>query len=176
MGTNIRAMTQEDKPSLMQILRSTPEFKPAEVVVAEEVIDSYLCDPEGSEYYTLVAEDGSTIAGYICFGPTPLTEGTWDIYWIAVAFDKRSQGIGGVLLETAEKNIRDAEGRLAIIETSSTPEYTNTVRFYRRHNYETIARLPDFYAPGDDKLILQKRLGRKQMGSSLLRKDNSYNE
>lgn len=142
----------------MQILRRTPEFKPSEVVIAEEVIDSYLGDPRGSGYYTLVAEAGSTIVGYICFGPTPLTEGTWDIYWQAVAQEKRGQGIGSALMEAAEGEIRKKQGRLAIIETSSMPAYANTRHFHSRHGYETIACLPDFYAPGDDKLILLKRL------------------
>lgn len=151
-------MTLEDKPSIMQILRSTPEFKPSEVVVAEELIDSYLGDPCRSGYYILVAELDTSAVGYICFGPTPLTEGTWDIYWIAVAQNRQRQRIGSVLLDSAEKNIREAGGRLVIIETSSTPAYANTRQFYRRHGYEIIAQLVDFYAVGDDKLILQKRL------------------
>lgn len=158
MDINIRVMTPEDKPGIMQILRNTPEFKPSEVVIAEEVIDSYLGAPRRSGYNILVAELDSTIAGYICFGLTPLTEGTWDIYWIAVAQDRKRQGIGSVLLKSAEENIREAEGRLSIIETSSIPAYANTRHFYSRHGYETIACLPDFYALGDDKLILQKRL------------------
>ncbi len=151
-------MTQEDKPSIMQMLHSTPEFKPFEVAVAEEVIDSYLRDPYRSGYHILVAEFGSTIAGYICFGPTPLTEGTWDIYWMAVAPDKQRQGIGSALLGVAEKSIKEAEGRLAIIETSSTPAYAKTMQFHTRYGYKIIASIPDFYAPGNDKLILQKRL------------------
>jgi ribosomal protein S18 acetylase RimI-like enzyme len=151
-------MNQKDKPRIMQILNNTPEFKPSEVVVAEEVIDSYLVAPYRSGYHVLVAELDSTIVGYICFGPTPLTEGTWDMYWAAVAPDKRGQGIGSALFVSAEKSIREAEGRLAIIETSSTPIYANTRHFHSRHGYETVACLPDFYAPGDDKLILQKRL------------------
>ncbi len=158
MGIHIRVMTKEDKPAIMQILRNTPEFKPSEVVIAEEVIDSYLKDPCRSGYHILVAELDSTVTGYICFGPTPLTEGTWDIYWMAVAQDRRKQGIGSVLLDSAEKNIREAEGRLSIIETSSQPSYANTRHFYSRHGYEVIARIPDFYALGDDKVILQKRL------------------
>lgn len=158
MDINIRVMTPEDKPSIMQILRSTPEFKPPEVIIAEEVIDSYLGDPCRSGYHILVAELDTSIAGYICFGPTPLTEGTWDIYWIAVAQNRQRQRIGRVLLDSAEKNIREAGGRLVIIETSSTPAYANTRQFYRRHGYEIIAHLLDFYALGDDKLILQKRL------------------
>lgn len=158
MGINIRAMTRQDKPVIMQILGNTPEFKPSEVVVAEEVIDCYLGDPLRSGYFTLVAEAGRVITGYICFGPTPLTEGTWDIYWMAVAPDTRRQGIGSALMQAAEKGIREAGGRLAIIETSSTPGYENTRRFHGKHGYETVACVPDFYSPGDDRLIMEKRL------------------
>ena len=158
MGINIRAMNQEDKPSIMQILRSTAEFKRSEVIVAEEVIDSYLSDSYRSGYHILVAELNSTIAGYICFGPTPLTEGTWDIYWVVVAPDKQRQGTGSALPESAEKSIRETGGRLAIIETSSTPAYEKTRHFHIRYGYEVIGCIPDFYAPSDDKLILQKRL------------------
>ncbi|MBI4180791.1 MAG: GNAT family N-acetyltransferase [Chloroflexi bacterium] len=142
----------------MHILRHTPEFKPYEVLVAEEVIDSYLGDPGSSGFYTLVAEADSTVAGYICYGPTPLTEGTWDIYWMAVAPDKQKQGIGSSLIGMAEDEIRKKQGRLAVIETSSIPSYANTRHFYSRHGYETIASLPDFYSIGDDKVILLKRL------------------
>lgn len=158
MGINIRAMIQADKPGIMQILGNTPEFKPSEVVVAEEVINSYLDEPYRSGYHILVAELDSIVAGYICFGPTPLTEGTWDLYWIVVAADKQRQGIGVALLELAEKKMRKAEGRLALIETSSLPAYERARQFYIRYGYETIGGIPDFYAPGDDKLILQKHL------------------
>ena len=146
----------------MKILRNTPEFKPSEVVVAEEVIDSYLHDPRRSGYHTLVAEVDSTVAGYICYGPTPLTEGTWDIYWIAVARDKQGQGIGSALIAFAEEQIKKARGRLVIIETSSKPEYEKTQHFHLSHGYEVVCRIPDFYARGDDKLILQKRLGQSR--------------
>ncbi len=142
----------------MKILQNTPEFKPSEVVVAEEVIDSYLRDPEGSGYYVLVAEVASSVVGYICYGPTPLTDGTWDLYWQAVDQEKQRQGIGSALMEAAEKEIGKAEGRLAIIETSSMLAYEKTRRFHLSHGYEVIGRISDFYAPGDDKLILQKRL------------------
>ena len=142
----------------MKILRITPEFKLSEIVIAEEVIDDCLKDPVNSGYYILVAEDGSGVVGYISYGPTPLTEGTWDLYWEAVAQEKRGQGIGKALMKSAEGEISKAGGRLAIIETSSTPAYEKTLRFHLGLGYEIIARIPDFYSPGDDKLILQKRL------------------
>lgn len=158
MKIDIHSMSHEDKPHITKILRDTPEFKPFEVVVAEELIDSYLEYPSSSGYHILVAEVDSTVTGYICYGPTPLTEGTWDLYWMAVSREKQGQGIGSALMKSAEKEIVRAKGRLAIIETSSTPAYEKTRHFHLSQGYEIVARIPDFYAPGDDKLILQKRL------------------
>jgi ribosomal protein S18 acetylase RimI-like enzyme len=147
-----------DKPALMRILANTPEFKSYEVTVAEEVIDCYLENHTRSGYYILVAVEEGSLAGYICYGPTPCTDGTWDLYWEAVDPGKRGRGIGTALTEAAEAAIARARGRLIIIETSSTPPYENTRRFHLGHGYETTARVADFYAPGDDRLILQKRL------------------
>ena len=151
-------MTKEDKPAVMQILRATPEFTSEEVTVAGELCDYYLEDPSGSGYHIFVAESDSSIVGYICFGPTPLTEGTWDVYWVAVAPQKQRQGIGKVMMEFAETRMREAKARLILIETSSKPNYERTRRFYEAQSYETICRIPDFYTPGDDLIILQKRL------------------
>lgn len=151
-------MTYEDKSAVMQLLRNMPEFKPAEANVAEEVLDSYLRDPIKSGYHVFVAEIGSSVAGYVCYGHTPLTEGTWDIYWLAVAPEQQSQGIGKALLTFAEYKIKETKGRLALIETSSKPEYERARRFHQSQGYELICRIADFYAPGDDKLVFQKRL------------------
>ena len=155
---HIRPMTPKDKPAIMQILQATPEFTTGEVVVAEELIDSYLDDPISSGYLTFVAEVNSRVVGYICIGPTPLTEGTWDIYWIAVSREEQIRGIGTALLTYAENKIRESRGRLAFIETSSRTEYDRTRSFYHSRGYELVCQMADFYAPGDDKLILLKRL------------------
>jgi len=150
-------MERRDKPALMRILQNTPEFKALEMAVAEEVIDSYLGQPGG--YRISIAEADSEIAGYICYGRTPLTESTWDIYWLAVDRLKQGRGLGGALLQSAEEEIRKEGGRLVIIETSMKPGYEKTLYFYMRHNYRQVCRIADFYAPGDDKIVLQKRLG-----------------
>ena len=158
MTVIVRPMSPGDKPALLRMLKNTPEFKPFEVTVAEELIDSYLASGENSEYIIRIAEDNGEVAGYICYGETPCTVGTWDIYWIAVDRSRRGKGLGKALSETAETAIKQARGRLIFIETSSTPLYENTRQFYLARGYEVIARIPDFYMPGDDKLILQKKL------------------
>ncbi len=158
MPVKIRPMTDADKPAVMKMLHATPEFKPFEVAIAEELIDCYLQDHHESGYHILVAEVDSAPVGYICYGPNPLTEGTWDMYWQAVVRDRQGQGIGKALTEGAETEIRKALGRLVIIETSSTPAYEKTRRFHIHNGYEVIGRIPEFYAAGDDKVILYKRL------------------
>jgi len=154
----LRPMTADDKPAVMRILQRTPEFLPEEIPVAEEVCDTYLADPAGAGYQAVVAEIDSEVVGYICFGPTPLTRGTWDIYWMAVSPEKKGQGIGTSLLAHAEALIKEAVGRLILIETSGESDYANTRAFYRARGYEPVGSIPDYYAPGLDLIIFQKRL------------------
>ncbi len=158
MPVKVRPLEADDKTAVMAILRDTPEFKPIEVEVAGELIDAYLEEPKTSGYDTLVAEVDGAIAGYICYGPTPLTVGTWDVYWMAVNRQLQGQGIGRALLEHAEADIKARGGRLIMIETSGTPLYITAQRFYQARRYDLAARIADFYEPGDDLLVFMKRL------------------
>lgn len=158
MNTSIRLMNRDDKNAVLRIIHKIPEFTPSEMSVAEELIDCYLDDPLYSGYYILVATTDKTVVGYICFGQTPITDGTWDIYWMAVEPSLQSHGIGRSLITHAEHEIKNSKGRLVIIETSSKPEYEKTRRFHLSQGYETSCRITDFYAPGDDKIILLKKL------------------
>jgi ribosomal protein S18 acetylase RimI-like enzyme len=153
----IRPMTSKDKSSVMSILKDTPEFTPAEVVLADEVISDYLFNPTESGYFILVSEMDSTIAGYVCYGPTPITESTWDIYWIAVDHYIQGKGIGRQLMEAAEENIKKAKGKLVLVETSSKPGYEKTNLFYQCLGYIEVCRIKDFYAVGDDQITYEKR-------------------
>jgi ribosomal protein S18 acetylase RimI-like enzyme len=158
MALEIRALAPEDKSAVMRLLRAVTEFKPCEVTVAGEVIDSYLASPSAADYRARVAEVDPDITGYICYGPTPLTESTWDIYWLAVAPTRQGRGIGRALIAFAEDEITQAGGKLIIVETSSQPGYERARRFYQGQGYQVACRLADFYAPGDDKLVFRKQL------------------
>lgn len=96
--------------------------------------------------------------GYACFGPHPLTQGTFDLYWIAVDPTVRGRGIGRALLSQVEAEIQARAGRLLLIETSGTPAYTAARRLYETCGYPCEAIVHDFYAPGDDLLIFSKHL------------------
>jgi ribosomal protein S18 acetylase RimI-like enzyme len=151
-------MAASDKIPLMEILKRILEFEPEEIDIAEEVIDIYLKDPTNSGYYVLVAEYEFSLAGYIQYGNTPLTKGTWDIYWMAIEPRLQGKGIGKILMGAAETDIKKREGRLILIETSSKPLYEKTRNFHVGRGYTLTCRIADFYSKGDDLLIFTKRL------------------
>jgi ribosomal protein S18 acetylase RimI-like enzyme len=124
-------------------------FQPHEVDVALELIDA----PPESGYRFVVAEIDGRVAGYACFGATPCTDGTWDLYWIAVDPSLHGAGVGWTLMSDAVDAIRAESGRLVIIETASKPAYDRTRAFYLKYGCREVARIPDFYAPGDDKIV-----------------------
>jgi ribosomal protein S18 acetylase RimI-like enzyme len=153
----IRAMTREDKPGLMRLLRNTPEFLPDEVDLAEEVIDDYLEDSAASGFFTLVSDMEPGIGGYVVYGPVPITNNVWELYWFAVDRNIRGQGIGRKLWEAAENEMWKAGARILVLETSSKSEYDRTNLFYKRAGYKVVGLIKDFYMVGDDQITYEKR-------------------
>ena len=126
--------------------------------VAIELVDLAL-QPNNPDYQILVADKGDgNIVGYVCYGPTPMTEGTHDLYWIASDPTVRGQGVGAALVSGMEGDLRRKGARLIRVETSATEAYGPTRGFYAAMKYSEESRFRDFYKPGDDLIILAKRL------------------
>ncbi len=158
MEIMMRAMTAADKPSVMAIFRALPEFNSMDVEIAEELCDDYIKKGESSGYYAYVAAVKGEVVGFLCYGETPLTKGTWDIYWMAVRQDMQGRGVGTRLQTFAVEKIREAGGRMILIETSGIPLYARTRAFHENQGYSEVCRIPDFYEPGDDKVVYWKRI------------------
>lgn len=109
-----------------------------------------------SWYHFLAARKDDDIVGFACYGRRPLTQGTFDLYWLAVDQDHHRQGIGEFLLKQVEKQVQAESGHLLIAETAGKPAYEPTRRFYLGLGYELEARVRDFYAIGDDLYIFTK--------------------
>jgi ribosomal protein S18 acetylase RimI-like enzyme len=127
------------------------------VEVAIELVDLAL-QPNNRDYTILVADRDGTLVGYICYGPTPMTEGTYDLYWIASDPTVRGQGVGASLISGMEADLRRRKARLIRVETSATEAYGPTRGFYASMKYTEEARIRDFYKVGDDLIMLSKRL------------------
>lgn len=105
-----------------------------------------------------VAERDSVIIGYVCYGPTSMTQGTFDLYWIASSPSVRGQGVGAALIAAMEGDLRRRNGRLIRVETSAMEAYGPTRGFYAAMQYREECRFRDFYKPGEDLIVLAKRL------------------
>jgi GNAT superfamily N-acetyltransferase len=153
----IRSMESGDKGPVLNLIEATNMFTPDEVVVAEEIIDAYLNQPHQKDYDIVVIENAEKqVTGYLSYGPTALTDGTYDLYWMAVSPGHQGKGYGKKLVEWLERKVKEGHGRMIIIETSSQPKYHPTRQFYLRLGYKEVARIPDFYKAGDDRVIYTK--------------------
>jgi ribosomal protein S18 acetylase RimI-like enzyme len=158
----IRPAVHADRDRIHAILLATARFTEQEVGWAMELVDVAAVS-EKSEYLVHVLEEpdsgpARTIQGYVCYGPTPMTDGVYDLYWIAVDPRRQGHGFGQILLRFVENEVRRQSGRMLLIETSSKRSYAPTIRFYQQAGYREISRIKDFYRIEDDKVVFCKHL------------------
>jgi GNAT superfamily N-acetyltransferase len=136
-----------------EILRSTQNFRDEEVDVALELFDASF----GGDDYVMIGAFLRDLLGFACYGPTMATDRTYDLYWIAVDRSAQGTGCGSVLLAEVERRLEALHARMLVIETSSRSDYTATRGFYLKRGYVEAARVREFYASDDDRIILTKR-------------------
>ena len=150
---------EPDASQVVDITARAGVFNQEEVECVREIFEEYLTlGPEGSGYTFIVDRDGDQVLGFACYGPRELTNGVFDLYWIAVDPNARRGGVGRSLLAASEEAVRILGGRILIAETSGTPLYEPTRKFYTGTGYSMEATIKDFYVEGDDLAIFVKRL------------------
>jgi ribosomal protein S18 acetylase RimI-like enzyme len=154
----IRPTVRDDSAAIVQLTLATAVFKPLEIEALREVLDDYFQANQALGHKCVTYEDQGQIVGYAYFAPTPMTDRTWHLFWIAVSKQTQAKGVGGTLLRHVEDAIRGESGRMLVIETSTLPHYELTRRFYLKHGYELDATVHDFYASGDHMAVFRKRL------------------
>ena len=182
----IRKLEKNDREQILRILTDTKHFNDDEIKVAMELIDIYLNDANQKDYIIYVSADDDAkkevnslsfpaksghggeaglpaagsgrVSGYICYGLRPLTDWTYDLYWIAVDPDIHGKGLGSGLVKHMEEDLKARSGRIALIETSGKAEYENERKFYSKNGYEVQTIIKDFYRSGDDLFVYRKYL------------------
>ncbi|MEX2610674.1 MAG: N-acetyltransferase [Gemmatimonadota bacterium] len=158
MAVRLGALRPTHRAAIAALLTDTGFFRTEEVAVALEVLDVYLQHPDLDYAAVGAFTPGGDPVGYAVWGPTPCTAGTFDLYWIAVSRAVQGAGVGSLLLTEVERRLARTDARLVVVETSSQPLYEPTRAFYVRRGYEEVARVPHFYADGDDRVIFAKRI------------------
>ncbi len=150
----IRPIVQGDIPSLKVILDNTGLF-PSEML--EDMISDYLANPDSTDIWFTVEVDGQPISIAYC-APERMTEGTYNLYAIAVHGNQQGRGVGAQMMEYIENLLRDQGQRILIVETSGLADYDLTREFYRKCQYTEEATIREFYAEGEDKVVFWKKL------------------
>jgi D-alanine-D-alanine ligase len=147
-----------DVAAVRALVAATGFFSEEEIMVAAELVEERLARGPASGYEFRFADAAGGLAGYSCFGLIALTRASYDLYWIVVAPGTQRTGLGRRLLGATEAAVAALGGQRLYAETSSRPLYAPTRGFYRGCGYREAACFADFYAPGDGKVVFEKRL------------------
>ncbi len=154
----IAAATEADGKQIQDIAARAGVFSQGEVECVAELWGEYLTlGSKDCGYNFIVDRDGDQVLGFACYGPRDLTDGVFDLYWIAVDPNARRNGVGRALITACEQAAHETGGRMLIAETSGTPHYESTRKFYYGMGYIAEATIKDFYVEGDDLAIFVKR-------------------
>ena len=156
MSCSLRPLGLAQRARLEQLTRETGLFREEEVATAVELLDESLAGDDDYEF--VGAFEGDRLLGYACWGATPGTLATSDLYWIVVDRTRQGSGFGSQLLHEVERLLMADGRRLVVVETSSRGDYHATRKFYEARGYTRTATIPGYYAPGDDLVIYTKDL------------------
>jgi ribosomal protein S18 acetylase RimI-like enzyme len=150
----IEATTIQDVPDLCVVLDQTGLF-PSDML-PDMLAPSLTEDAPG--VWLSCKEEGKAI-GFAYTVPEEMADGTWNMLALAVLPDLQKKGIGAALVAATEKHLAAKHQRILIVETSSTIDYAGARSFYSKCGYDEEARIRDFWAAGDDKVIFRKAIG-----------------
>lgn len=152
----IRPITPDDTSALMALVNSIG-FQPSELEELSELLADYFSRKMDSDH-VWITDDEDGLVGVAYYAPERMTNGTWNLYLIAVRPDYQGQGRGTALLRYVEQTLAARGARQLLVETSGLASFERTRAFYRKCGYEEEARIRDFYQAGDDKIVYRKTL------------------
>jgi ribosomal protein S18 acetylase RimI-like enzyme len=159
LSYKIEPPLKEEGSSIISLANKIKQFSVDDIQCLEDLWkESQQSETDPDRYHFIVAKNIQQIIGFACYGHRPLTEGTYDFYWLGVDPAFQKQGIGKALMAQVEKEIRDKKGYLLIIETSSNEDFSLPRAIYESFGYQLIAQIPDFYKPGDGLVIYTKKI------------------
>jgi GNAT superfamily N-acetyltransferase len=163
VASHIRAAVIGDEAALMHLFEALDLFGASELIELESLLARYFAGELGADHAWIAFDDG-TLSGAAYYALDASQEragpGIWNLYFIGVQPDRQGAGCGSALLAHVEWALRGRDARELLVETSGAPSFARTRVFYASAGYNEIARIPEFYGPGDDKVILRKALGR----------------
>jgi ribosomal protein S18 acetylase RimI-like enzyme len=153
----IRLATPNDTSVLISLAEASGLFEPHQTEELSQMLAQHFgSDGESPDLW--ITDDYNGPVGVAYVAPERMTEGTWNLYLIAVHPDCQRQGRGRMLLEHVEQMLANRGERMLLVETSGTEDFEYVRSFYRKSGYTEEARIRDFYTAGVDKIVYLKSL------------------
>jgi ribosomal protein S18 acetylase RimI-like enzyme len=153
----IRSTTPDDTSALIALAEASGLFEPNQTEELSQMLAQHF-DGDGNSPDFWITDDDNGPVGVAYVAPERMTEGTWNLYLIAVHPDRQRQGRGKVLLAHVEQMLANRGERVLLVETSGTEDFEYVRAFYRKSGYVEEARIRDFYTDGVDKIVYLKSL------------------
>ena len=154
LSPTVRSLRSSDRAAVESVLHAAGVFRDDEIRTALAVFDAA---DQDFDYHRLGGFLGDKLLGYVCYGPTPMTEATWHLYWIAVTAEAQRSGVGRALLEAVFAACQSAGARLLTLEASGAPPSSTARAFYTALGFCEEARIRHFYRPDDDVVHFVRR-------------------
>jgi len=153
----IRLTTPNDTTALLALTEATGLFESNQIEELAQMLNQHFSDEADSQGIWLTDYDNEPV-GVAYVAPERMTDGTWNLYLIAIHPDHQKQGRGAALLQYVEQMLTERGERVLLVETSGTDDFEYVRVFYRNNGYEEEARIRDFYTDGVDKIVFRKLL------------------
>jgi ribosomal protein S18 acetylase RimI-like enzyme len=153
----IRLTTLDDVTALIALAEASGLFEPSQTEYLAQMLDEHFSDKRETEdlWFTDYAHEP---VGMAYVAPERMTEGTWNLYLIAVHPHHQKQGRGKSILRHVEQVLKERGERILLVETSGTEDFEYVREFYRKNGYKEEARIREFYTAGVDKIVFRKAL------------------
>ncbi len=151
----IRPITPDDTDAVLALAKKLEMFDSDGLELIKATLSDYL---DGNSNDLWFSADDNDLVGVVYCAPEPMTSGTWNVLMLLVSPDRQRQGYGSALMSYVEQTLLDRGERLLIVETSSLDEFEGARKFYSKCGFNEEARIRDFYAGGEDKIVFSKTL------------------
>lgn len=154
MNNKIRNVTSSDIDGLKKVADSSGLF-PSEYL--DEMISDYFNNPDTQDIWFTYIDNSKQVAVGYCV-PEKLTNGTYNLLAIGVSQDSQRNGVASEMMDYIEQRLKQKDGRILIVETSSDDAQMSARKFYKKIGYKQMAVIKDFWSDGEDKIVFTKRL------------------
>ena len=152
----IRNTTPVDHAGIIALATATGIFENGQIDELAEMLANFDATKETGEVWLTDDNDGPTGVAY--FAPERMTDGTWNLYFIAVHPDLQRHGHGKTILAHVIGLLAKRGQRVLLVETAGTNDFDYVRKFYRNNGFTEEATIRDFYAAGIDKVVYRLAL------------------